>query len=140
MMRSRLRSRKARWPAMVPVPTEPRKIAAASLLLLETEEPRRLNAAVLPSVLHDLSEVQRHILGRVAVHGGTHEGAIPFVAPTAHQFALALELAAPGVHLLEVAVSPVTFRQSFRLTRLGGYVVRRLFRLVPPDDDRRHEL
>jgi len=94
----------------------------------------------LPRVLHDLSEVQWHILARVAVHSGTHAGAIPFVAPNPHQFAVALGLAAPDVHLLEVAVSPVSFCQSFRLTHLGCYVVRRLFRLVPADDDRRQEL
>lgn len=53
---------------------------------------------------------------------------------------MALESAAPGVHLLEVFVSPATLRQSFRLTRLGAYVVRRLFCLVSEDDDRRREL
>jgi hypothetical protein len=93
----------------------------------------------LPSVLYDLSVVQRHILARVAVHAWTHDGSIPFVAPNAHQFAVALGLAAPGIRLLEVSVSPVSFQQSFRLTRLGAYVVRRLFCLVPAQDDQRRE-
>ena len=94
----------------------------------------------LPRLVHELTLIERHLLGRVAVHSWTHEGAIPFVAPNAHQFAVALGLTAPGVHLLEVVVSPVTFRQSFRLTHLGAYVVRRLFHLVPARDDQRREL
>jgi len=125
---------------MVPAPAEPRDSSAVALVFPEADEPGRLNVTVLPRVLHDLTLVQRHILGRVAVHSWTHDGAIPFIAPNAHQFAVALALAAPGVHLLEVVVSPISFRQSFRLTRLGGYVVRHLFRLVPAGDDRRREL
>lgn len=94
----------------------------------------------LPRLVQELTLIERHILGRVAVHTWTHDGSIPFVAPNAHQFAVALGLAAPGIHLLEVVVSPVSFRQSFCLTRLGAYVVRRLFRLVPAHADQRREL
>lgn len=94
----------------------------------------------LPRLVQELTLIERHILGCVAVHSWTHGNTIPFVAPNAHQFAVALGLAAPGVRLLEVAVSPVCFQQSFRLTRLGAYVVRRLFRLVPAHADQRREL
>lgn len=124
---------------MVPALTAPREASTVTLLLPETDESRRHNVTVLPRVLRNLTLVQRHILGRVAVHGWTHDGIIPFFAPNAHQFAVALELAAPGVHLLEVVVSPITLRQSFRLTRLGSYVVRHLFRLVPAREDQRRE-
>jgi hypothetical protein len=41
---------------------------------------------------------------------------------------------------LAVVVSPISFQQSFRLTRLGRRVVRRLFRLVPAREDQRREL
>jgi hypothetical protein len=119
-----------------PVAT-PQKRTHGTLAL--AEEPEHPVLVALPSVLYDLSVVQRHILARVAVHAWTHDGGIPFVAPNAHQFAVALGLAAPGIRLLEVAVSPVSFQQSFRLTHLGAYVVRRLFRLVPAQDDQRRE-
>jgi hypothetical protein len=91
-------------------------------------------------VLHNLSRIQRHVLGRVALHSWTHNGDIPFVAPNAHQFAVAMGLAAPGVRLLDVAVSPVSFQQTFRLSRLGAYVVPRLFHLVAADEDQCREL
>jgi hypothetical protein len=94
----------------------------------------------LPRLVQELTLIERHVLGRVAVHSWTHDGSIPFVAPTAHQFAIGLALAAPGVRLLEVVVSPISFQQSFRLTHLGAYVVRRLFRLVPAHEDQRREL
>jgi hypothetical protein len=124
---------------MVPALTAPREASTVLLLHSQTDEPRRFNVTVLPHVLHDLTLVQRHILGRVAVHSWTHNGAIPFVAPNAHQLAVALELAAPSVHLLEVIVLPVSLRQSFRLTHLGSYMVQHLFRLVPAREDQRRE-
>jgi hypothetical protein len=94
----------------------------------------------LPRFAKELTPIERHILGCVAVHTWTHDGRNPFVAPNPHQLSVALGLAAPDVRLLTVAVSPASFRQSFRLTRLGKYVVQRLFQLVPAEDDQRREL
>jgi hypothetical protein len=98
------------------------------------------NLVAVLQVLHDLSRIQQHILGCVAVHSWTHDSAVPFVAPNPHQFTVAMGLAAPGVRLLDVVVSPVSFQQSFRLSRLGAHVVPRLFLLVSADDDQRREL
>ena len=50
----------------------------------------------LPGLGQELTPTQRHSLGRVAVHAWTHQDAIPFVAPNAHQSAVALRLAAPA--------------------------------------------
>jgi hypothetical protein len=94
----------------------------------------------LPGLGQELTLIERHILGRVAVHAWTHEGTIAFVAPNTYQGTVALGLAAPGIRLLEMAVSPISFQQSFRLTHLGCRVVLRLFRLVPTRDDQRREL
>jgi hypothetical protein len=94
----------------------------------------------LPRLAQELTPIERYILRCVAVHTWAHECAIPFVAPNTHQYAVALGLAAPGIPLLMVVVSPGSLQQSFRLTRLGRYVVQRLFHLVPADDDQRREL
>lgn len=115
----------------------PQHTAGALALATKPETPTLL---VIPCLLHDLTEIQRHILARIVVHTCGHDASIPFIAPNSHQYAVALGLAAPGVRLLEVTVSPVSYRQTFRLTHLGRSVVRRLFHLISAREDQHREV
>jgi hypothetical protein len=96
------------------------------------------NIVVLPQLRCDLSEIQVHVLARVATHCWTYGEAIPYIAPNAHQRRVALGLAAPGVRLLE-ASSLGGRRCEFWLTRLGGLVVRRVLRMTPESIERQKE-
>lgn len=82
---------------------------------------------LLPRILHELTALQRHILGRVAVHSWTHQGSIPFIPPNAHQAQAAFALAHPDVRLL----LPISLEPSFHITRRGELAVCRLFQVIP---------
>jgi hypothetical protein len=86
----------------------------------------------LSRLLRELSDIERHVLARVAVHGWTHQGRIPYIAPTAHQRAIAEILASPEVKLLDAVVT-LDCRQAYRLSRRGEAVARRVFRVVLMD-------
>lgn len=77
----------------------------------------------------DLSEIERHVLGRIALHEWTHGGRVPFSAPNAHQRAVAFRLAAPTRGLVSAA-SWSARRTTFRLTDRGEVVTRAALRVV----------
>lgn len=95
------------------------------------------NVLSLPRLDRELTPIEHYVLARVAVHTWNFNGQIPYRAPNRHQFAVALNLAAPDVRLL--AASPWergSYRRvTFRLSGFGERTVRWLFRLVPADDD-----
>ena len=94
---------------------------------------RQWVALVWPRLLEQLTEVQRHVLARIAVHTWNHGGSIPFYAPNAHQRAVAFSLGAPELGLVAPLVSLVasTPRLCFRLTRVGDAAARRVFNVLP---------
>src|SRR5258706_11962784 len=79
------------------------------------ESPSQMSLLRLPYSIRELSDIQRYILARVAVHGWTHGGSIPFVPPNAHQARVALRLAAPEMRLL---IATSSRPRSYRLSRL----------------------
>jgi hypothetical protein len=87
-----------------------------------------------------LTPIQRYVLARVAVHTWTHGGRIPYRPPNAHQASVAFALAAPDVCLLTMLAASSSMFPVFRLSHLGEYAVRRLFRLVSTEEDQRREL
>jgi hypothetical protein len=91
-----------------------------------TNEPNLLAPVdMLPRMLHEFSEVQRHVLARVATHTMQYEGKIPFIPPTSVQKDIALSLV--DVRLLKLT----SHQPAFQLSRLGLLVAHRLFRIVP---------
>jgi hypothetical protein len=100
------------------------------------------NIVTLPQLRQELTEIERHVLGRVAIHTCNHDGAIPYVAPNAYQFSIALALAAPGVRALLASTREyVSFRRvSFRLSRVGWRLVQQLFRLAPLEEVMEREI
>jgi len=90
----------------------------------------------LARIQEELTPIERHVLGRAAVHCWRFDGDIPYAPPNAHQRAIAYTLAAPGVRLLR----EVTARPTFRLTGLGARIVKRLYRLVDEEWDIRREI
>src|SRR5258707_5972852 len=95
------------------------------------------SVVALPRLLYELTDIQRHILARAAVHGWTHGGSIPFVPPNAHQALVAVRLAAPEMRLLIAASAR---HPSYRLSRLGQSAVRRVLHLVPAQRDQASEI
>jgi hypothetical protein len=91
----------------------------------------------LPCSIRELSDIQRYILARVAVHSWTHGGLIPFVPPNAHQANIAARLASPEMHLL---IATSSRPPSYRLSRLGQFAVRQVLHLVPAQRDRAREI
>jgi len=89
----------------------------------------------LPRILRDPTAIEAHMLARIAVHSWSRED-VPYYPPNEHQRAVALALSAAGVRL--VTYTPGD-RPSFRLSRLGERVARRVLRLVPADVDQRRE-
>jgi len=90
----------------------------------------------LPRILRDPTAIELHVLARIAVHSWGRE-AVPYYPPNDHQRAVALALSAAGVRLV---IRTAGDRPSFRLSRLGERVARRVLRLVPADLDRKREL
>jgi hypothetical protein len=88
------------------------------------------NVVSLARLVFNLTEVERHVLARVAIHTLSWQSHIPYIAPTAHQRKAAEALASPEVKVLEAIVT-VDCRQGYRLSRRGHVVVRRIFRIVP---------
>jgi hypothetical protein len=82
---------------------------------------------LLPRILHEFTDVQRHVLARIAVHTWRFDGEIPYTPPTSWQCEIAFVLAEADMRLLAL----VSKRPAFRLTRLGIHVVSRLFHIVP---------
>jgi hypothetical protein len=115
----------------------PRPAASSSVLLMDTSH--RHCYGQLPQPVRQLNAIQHYVLARVAVHTWTHGGRIPFIAPNAHQASVAHALAAPEVRLLVVGATVSPRRSAFRLSRLGEYTVRRIFRLIPAEADQRQE-
>jgi hypothetical protein len=127
-----------------------RKVRFMSSLPLLAEPPQHTNTAPgavaslprmsllqLPCSIRDLSDIQRYILARVAVHSWTHGGSIPFVPPNAHQATVAARLAAPEMRLL---IATSSRPRSYRLSRLGQCAVRQVLHLVPAQRDRAREI
>jgi hypothetical protein len=79
----------------------------------------------LPRMLHEFSEIQRHVLARAAMHSLRFDGKIPYIPPTPLHRDIAFSLA--DVRLLTLTSK----RPAFSLSRLGLLVVHRLFRIVP---------
>src|SRR5690349_15800499 len=126
--------------AQVAIPPGRGALAMASTLILALDnlssEPA--NILPLPRLLHELSAIQRHVLGRVAAHGWTQGGAIPYIPPNAHQRDVARALADAPFRLV-VASRVAQRRASFRLTHLGELAARRLLPVVLTDTDRARE-
>jgi hypothetical protein len=101
------------------------------------ESPSRMSLLRLPCSIRELSDIQRYILARVAVHSWTHGGSIPFVPPNAHQASIAARLAAPEMRLL---IATSGRRPSYRLSRLGQSAVRQVLHLVPAQRDQASEI
>src|SRR5215467_8920674 len=122
---------------VVPRRAEPSRPTDLAALLADLTDPARSPAgrslALLPRVLHELTEVQRHVLARAATHCWTHGGHIPYFPPTDQQRAVAWTLAASEVRLLAPSwvVRGHSFRLAFRLTRVGEVAARRVLHVVP---------
>jgi hypothetical protein len=106
------------------------------------DQVKSTNVSVWPRLRQELTELERYVLGRVAIHTCNHDGAIPYIAPNAYQFSVALALAAPDVRALLASTRDyASFRQvSFRLSRVGWRLVRRLFRLTPLEEVMEREI
>ncbi len=108
-------------------------------LLVDEEESRRQWAmAMLPRLLSQLTEIQRHVLARLAVHSWTHGGSVPFYGPTPHQRAVAFTLTDPAMGLVVPVVSQ-QYRLHFRLTQLGEVAARHIFHVLPSSVVERQE-
>jgi hypothetical protein len=127
--------------SLVADPPQPTNLAALLATLTESQQTaHRGDVAVLPHLLHDLTEIQRYVLARATVHCWTQRGRIPFFPSTGHQRQVAWTLAAE-VRLLAPYWVPCgrVFRLDFRLTRLGELAAPRVLHLVPADRDRARE-
>ena len=97
----------------------------------------RMSLLRLPYSIRELSDIQRHVLARVAVHCWTHGGSIPFVPPNVHQANIAARLASFEMCLL---IATWSRPPSYRLSRLGQFAVRQVLHLVPAQRDRAREI
>jgi hypothetical protein len=109
---------------------EPLQRTNGALALTVTSESADTTVVSLPRLLRDLTEIERYVLARAAVHRWTQDSSIPYVPSNAHQQAVAQMLAAAEVKLLDAVVT-LECRQAYRLSRRGEAVARRVFRLRP---------
>jgi hypothetical protein len=107
-----------------------RQTHGALALATTAESPGTAPLAVVPALPRTLTAIERHILAGVAVHTWTHQGRIPYIAPTAHQATVAYTLASPGMELL-APISGLPGRPAYQLTRLGRITVQRILHFVP---------
>jgi len=83
-----------------------------------------------------LTPIQRHVLKCVAAHCWTHQGGIPYHPSTAHQAAVARDLAGEALRLLLRSPEHLS---TYVLTRLGDMVAHRVLHVVPAAQDRTRE-
>jgi hypothetical protein len=110
---------------------EPPQQTRGALALARTMElVQQSTLVLLPRLLHNLTEIERHVLARVTVHTWTNHGCIPYIPPNEHQAVIARQLAATNVRLLDATVT-LEGRQAYRMTRLGILVARQVLHFVP---------
>ncbi len=127
-----------RWlNTMLTLVEEPPKWRNVALLVDELVPAQ--DAVTLPALVRELTDIQRHVLARVAVHSWTHQGALLYHPPTPQQRQAAFSLAAPQLGLVVALVSRAN-RFFFRLTRRGDAVARQVVNALPSAVAERDEI